>query len=145
MALLGRSSFTILVAALVLGAGTACGGESASEKAKSEICDASSDIQTQINNLKGMNAGTATLEDVNTSLTAIKNAGSTIGDAIPDLDGNSKLQLQTADETFALSIQSTLLPLFSKETSLAEARSQLPSAVATLASSYKQTYGTIGC
>ena len=47
MALLGRSSFTILVAALVLGAGTASGGESASEKAKSEICDASSDIQTQ--------------------------------------------------------------------------------------------------
>ena len=141
--MLGRSSFTILVAALVLGA--ACGGESASEKAKSQICDASTDIQTQLNDHKGMTVGTATLEDVNTSLTAIKNNVRTIEAAIPDLDGDTKTQVQTATETFKLSVTSTLIPLFTNQTSLTEARSQLTSAVTTLASSYKQTYATIGC
>lgn len=143
--MVGRSALTVLVAALVVGAATACGGESASDKAKSSICVAKSDIQTQITDLKRTTEANATLQDVNTNLTVIKSDLRTIDDALPDLDGDTKLQLQTATETFKLSISSTLIPLFTNQTSLTEARGRLPGAVATLNSSYQQAFNSFEC
>ena len=47
---------------VMLGATTACGSsQSASDKAKTQVCDAKSNIQTQVNDLKSLTIGTASI------------------------------------------------------------------------------------
>ncbi len=85
--------------AVMLGATTACGSsQSASDKAKSQVCDAKSNIQTQINDLKSLTVGTATISGVKTNLTAIQNDLKTIQSAIPNLSGDTKPQVQSANQ-----------------------------------------------
>src|SRR5436190_23092767 len=83
------------IATLALLAGC---GQSKSDKAASRVCDARSDIQQQVTNLKKMNLSTASTDDIKTSLTAVKGDFQTIADAQPDLNTERKSQVKQAND-----------------------------------------------
>ena len=130
---------------VMLGATTACGSsESASDKAKSQVCDAKSDIQTQLNDLKSLTLSSATLDSVSQSVTAIQGDLKTIQDAIPDLDGDTKAQVQSANQQFKSQVTSTLGSVLTS-TSIDDAQTQLQTALTSLEATYKQAYDSIKC
>jgi hypothetical protein len=131
--------------AVMLGATTACGSsQSASDKAKSQVCDAKSNIQTQINDLKSLTVGTATISGVKTNLTAIQNDLKTIQSAIPNLSGDTKQQVQAANAAFKSQLSTTVSTLLTT-TSITQAESQIQTAATTLASSYASAFDQVKC
>lgn len=130
---------------VMLGATTACGSsQSASDKAKTQVCDAKSNIQTQVNDLKSLTIGTASISGVKQNLTAIQNDLKKIESAIPDLSGDTKKQVQAANEAFKSQLSTTASSLQST-TSISEALTQLQTAGATLASSYASAFDQVKC
>ena len=71
-----------------------------SDKAKSQACDAISDMKTQITTLKGLPLATSSVDTAKTALQAIQTDLKTISDAAPTVGGDVKSQLQTANATF---------------------------------------------
>jgi hypothetical protein len=130
----------LLVAGLAL---TAC-GESAADKASTQVCDARADIKKQVDELRGLTISTATVDGVTSNLQAIRTDLGKITDAQSDLNDDRKKQVQAANQAFEEQMTS-LVKNVGKSLSLAEAESQLRSALAQLADSYKQTLGQIDC
>jgi hypothetical protein len=71
----------LLVVVLVPALGLAACGQSAADKAKSQVCSARADINKQIDYLKGLTLQTATTTGIKNSLTAIGNDLTKIKDA----------------------------------------------------------------
>ena len=135
----------VLVSLLMLAAGVAaCGGQSKSDKAKSQVCDARADIQKQVNTLKGLTLSTATTSQFKDSLTAITNDLKTITNAQKDLASDRKSQVQQANQQFQSQLQG-IVTSFGSTTSLSQAKTQLTSALQQLATSYQQTFAKINC
>jgi hypothetical protein len=87
---------------------------------------------------------TATVDGVTSNLQAIRTDLGKITDAQSDLSDDRKKQVQAANQAFEEQVTS-LVKNVGKSLSLAEAESQLRSALAQLADSYKQTLGQIDC
>jgi chromosome segregation ATPase len=131
--------------AVMLGATTACGSsQSASDKAKSQVCDAKSNIQTQIDSLKSLTLSATSLQDITTSANAIKNDLKTIQAAIPKLSGDTKSQVQAANAAFESEVSSTFSSLLSTS-SLSQAQTQFQSALTKLESSYASAFDQVKC
>jgi hypothetical protein len=129
-----------LLAVLALGA---C-GESKEDKAMKSVCSARADINKQINHLKSLTPTTATIEDVQASLTAIGSDLSKIKDAQGDLSGDRKQQVQSANQTFTSQLK-TITSSAVKSLSLSDATAQLTSALQQLAAAYKKNLAPIDC
>jgi hypothetical protein len=129
-----------LLAVLALGA---C-GESKEDKAMTSVCSARADINKQINHLKSLTPTTATIEDVQASLTAIGSDLSKIKDAQGDLSGDRKQQVQSANQTFTSQLK-TITSSAVKSLSLSDATAQLTSALQQLAAAYKKNLAPIDC
>lgn len=140
-----RAIGLVVVLALALLSATACGSsESAADKAKSQACDAISDIETQITTLKGLPLATSSVDTAKTALQAIQTDLKTISDAAPTVGGDVKSQLQTANATFKTSVQQTAQSVTSAQ-SLTAAATAISTAGTTLETSYQQAFSSIKC
>ena len=137
------ASLVVLVSAFL--ATTACGSsESAADRAKSQACDAVSDIQTQVTTLKGLPLQTSSVDTAKTALRQIQADLKTISAQAPTVTGNLKTQLQTADATFKTQAQQAVESVTSAE-SLTAAATAVAAAGQTLETSYQQAFGDVKC
>ncbi len=130
----------VLLASLAL---AAC-GKSKEDKAMSSVCDARADISKQIDHLKGLTIGTATVDDVQNSVKAIGDDLTKIKDAQGDLSGSRKQQVQDANAKFSSQVKE-IASTAGRSLSLSNAKTQLQSALTQLANAYKTTLGPIDC
>jgi Tfp pilus assembly protein PilP len=137
-----RSILILLLAACVLVV-AAC-GESKADKAKKQVCNARSDIQTQVNKLKGLTLSTATTSEVKDSLNSIKSDLQTINDAKGDLSSELKQEVQSANQAFTSQFQSIISNL-GTNLSLSSAQTQLQTALQQLASAYQSSFAKLSC
>ena len=122
---------------------TAC-GQSSEDKAKSQVCDARSDISKQVDELKGLTLATATVNGVKENVQAIQDDLGKIKDAQGNLNADRKKQVQAANEAFTQQVKS-IASSVGKSLSLSDAATQLKTAASQLATSYQQTLGKIDC
>jgi hypothetical protein len=122
---------------------TGC-GESKQEQAKKSVCSAKSNINSRITTLKTISPSVATLPQIKTEVTGIVDDLKQINSARGDLEPARKQQVQQATHTFEQQLNSVVSDLTSSF-SLANASSQLESALRQLATSYAQALGPIEC
>jgi Tfp pilus assembly protein PilP len=131
---------TLLVALAVL---TGC-GQSASDKAKSQVCSARDDIGKQVKTLQGLTLSTATSSKITDSLSAIQKDLNTIKDNSGKLADQFKSDVKTANEQFTNSVKETASNL-GKSVSAADAKTQFQTAMTQLVSSYQSSFGKLKC
>jgi uncharacterized membrane-anchored protein YjiN (DUF445 family) len=131
---------SVLASALAV---AAC-GQSASDKAKSQVCDARSDISKQVNELKNLTPATATVNGVKDSLTSIQNDLKKIKDAQGQLNSDRKQQVESATSEFTSQVKDVVSNV-GTNLSLSNATTQLQQAAQQLASSYQQTFAKVDC
>ncbi|HYB28918.1 MAG TPA: hypothetical protein VEF89_20065 [Solirubrobacteraceae bacterium] len=136
----------LLLIVVVLGPalGLAGCGQSAADKAKSQVCSARADINKQIDYLKGLTLNTATTTGVKNSLKAIGDDLTKIKDAQPQLNAERKQQVQSANQAFSTELESVVNNI-GTNLSISNAEAQLKTAVQQLAQSYQQTFAAINC
>jgi len=135
-----KTAIGLVLAALLL---AAC-GESKEEKAMADVCSARDDIATQVDDLKGLTLTTATGDKVRSSLQAIQDDLGKIRNARGDLAEDRRNEVQQANDQFAGTVKSVAGDVGSS-TSLADAATQIKSALTSLASSYESTFAKIDC
>lgn len=119
-------------------------GESKADKAKKQVCSATSSIQSQVNKLKGMTLSSATTTDVKNSLNTIQSDLTKIKDATPDLSAQFKKDVQSANQTFTSQLQSIVSEL-GTNLSISNAQSKLQAALQQLASAYQSSLAKLSC
>ena len=131
----------VMAAALLILA--AC-GQSESDKAKDQVCDARSDLSKQVNELKGLTLTTATVDGIKANVKAIQDDLTKIKDAQGKLNEDRKSQVLDATNKFE-SQATAILTSLDGSTSLGQAATQLKSAGQQLTASYQQTFAKIDC
>ena len=137
-----RIAATVLASLALAGAG--CGGDSAEERAQSQVCDARAGIQQSINSLKGLTASTATTDEVRQQLEAIRKDLGTIRSAQGDLNADRRADLQSANDKFADTIRTTAQTVL-RSTSAQDASTELRQAADQLETTYKSTLSPMDC
>lgn len=137
-----KLAFVLLTAALMF-ALAAC-GESDEEKAKADVCDARDDIQANVEELRNLTLGTATLDKIQSNLSAIEDDVRKIADAQGDLSESDRQQVEKANEAFRSKLRS-LAGEVGRSLSLEDAAQQLKSAFASLATTYRQAFTPVNC
>jgi len=135
---------SIALLLLVAGLAVAACGESEQDKASTKVCDARADIKKQVDELRGLTITTATVDGVTANLKAIRTDLGKIADAQGSLNDDRKKQVQSANQAFKAQMTS-LAASVGKSLSLADAESQLRTALTQLSESYKKTLGQIDC
>ena len=140
-----RLSLLALAVVVPLLVASGCGGgQSEADKAKSQACDAKSDISTQIDTLKGLPLTASSVDPAKTALQAIETDLKTIENAIPTVKGSLKTELQDATATFKTQLQQAAQSVTSAQ-SVPEAVAAAGTAVTTLATSYEQAFANVEC
>jgi hypothetical protein len=136
----------ISVVGLALLAAAGCGGsgQSAADKAKSQACDASSDIQAQVETLKGLPLSPDSVDKAKAALQKINSDLDTIATAAPTVKGDLRSQLETANAAFKTQVQQITDSITSAQ-SLTAAATALASAGSTLGNSYQQAFANVQC
>jgi hypothetical protein len=137
-----RIAATVLASLALAAAG--CGGDSAEERAQSQVCDARASIQQSINSLKGLTASTATTDEVRQQLEAIRKDLGTIRSAQGDLNADRRADLQSANDKFTDTIRTTAQTVL-RSTSAQDASTELRQAADQLETTYKSTLSPIDC
>ena len=119
-------------------------GESEEDKATSQVCDARADIQQQVDELSELSITTASVDQVQQNLKAIRDNLKDIADAQGDLAPDCKQQVETATKEFGTQVMTTAQQMVSGLAS-GDAKSQVQSALDDLAASYKQALAPIDC
>jgi hypothetical protein len=133
------------VVALALLATAGCGGgQSAADKAKSQACDASSDIQAQVDTLKGLPLSSDSVDKAKAALQKINSDLDTIATAAPTVKGDLGSQLKAANAAFKTQVQQISDSITSAQ-SLTAAATALASAGSTLSNSYQQAFANVQC
>jgi hypothetical protein len=134
---------SIVVLALLTAAG--CGGsQSASDKAKSQACDARSDIQTQVDTLKGLPLSPDSVDKAKTALQKINSDLDTIATAAPTVKGDLGSQLKAANAAFKTQVQQITDSITSAQ-SLTAAATALASAGSSLSDAYQKAFANVQC
>jgi Tfp pilus assembly protein PilP len=134
----------VLLLLFAAAVGVAACGQSSEDKAKSQVCDARSDISKQVNELTSLTLATATVNGVKDNVKAIQDDLGKMKDAQGNLNADRKKQVQAANEAFTQQVKS-LASSVGTSLSLSDAGTQLKTAASQLAASYKQTLGKIDC
>lgn len=129
-----------LLAALAMGA---C-GESDEERAQNDVCDARADIRSQVDTLTALPVSTASIDQANQSLSAIKSSLQDIADAQGDLASDRKEQVEAATRTFADQVRGIASQVVASGTT-GDAPSAVRSAAQQLESSYEKALAPIDC
>jgi hypothetical protein len=130
----------LLLAALAL---ASC-GESAQEKAKTQVCNARSDISKQVKTLSELTLSLDVVSEAKSGLEAIGKDLTTIKNAQPDLEPARKQQVQAATRTFEAQVNSILSEMVSKP-SLGKLETELKSSLTQLARSYEKALAPLNC
>jgi hypothetical protein len=136
-----RSTIILLLSAAI--ALAAC-GQSQEDKAKAQVCDARADVRKQVDELSGLTLTTATVDGVTANLQAIRKDLGKISDAQSDLGDDRRKTVQTANSAFTDQLRA-ISSNVGRSLSVDDAKAQLESATAELATAYKQTLGRIDC
>jgi 3-methyladenine DNA glycosylase/8-oxoguanine DNA glycosylase len=141
-----RNGFALLVVALTLVTAAGCGGSGQSEadKAKTQVCTSMSDIQTQIDSLKGLTFDTASISKITSSVNTIKTDLNTISDNAGKLADDTRSQVEAANEKFKEQV-STIVSQIASTATASDAQAQFQSAVTTLASAYQSAFSQVKC
>ena len=116
----------------------ACGGdESAADKAKSQACDASSDIKAQVDTLKGLPLSSDSVDKAKAALQKINSDLDTIATAAPTVKGDLGSQLKAANAAFKTQVQQIADSITSAQS--------LTAAGSTLSNSYQQAFANVQC
>ncbi len=134
----------VLVASAVLGVALAGCGQSAQEKATSQVCDARADISKQVDTLSALTPTTATTDQISSSLKAIGTDLKQIANAQGDLNDERASQVKDANQQFSSTVKSTLSTVVTS-TSASDAKQQLSSALSALKTSYQDTFAKVDC
>ena len=135
----------VIALCLVALAASACGGgKSDSDKAKSQACDAKSDIQEQITTLKGLPLSSSSIDKAKASVTSIGDDLKTIQDAAPKVSGDLKDQLQQANESFKSEVQSITQSITSAS-SVTGIATALATAGTNLEKAYQSAFSSVKC
>ena len=134
----------LLVVVVVPALALAACGQSAADKAKSQVCSARADVSKQIDYLKGLTLTTATTAGIKNSLKAIGDDLTKIKDAQPKLNAQRKKQVQSANQAFRTELESVVNNL-GTNLSIGNAEAQLKTAIQQLGQSYQQTFAAINC
>jgi len=132
-----------LVLVLVL-AVSACGGDSAEERAQKQVCSARADIKQQVDELKSTTVSTASLDGVQSNLQAIGKSLSQLSGAQKDLKGDRKQDVREATQTFKTEVANVGRQLVTS-LSASDAEQQIRTALDGLASSYQKALAPIDC
>jgi len=136
-----RLAGVALVLALAV---SACGGESAEEKAQKKVCSARADIKKQVDELKSTTITTASVEGVQSNLRAISKSLQAMVKAQKDLKGDRREAVQTATQAFTTEVANVGRQVITS-LSAGDAEQQIRSAVEGLASSYAKALSPIDC
>jgi len=141
-----RRSASIIVIVLATVAATGCGGSGQSEadKAKSQACDASSDIKAQVATLSNLPLSTSSVDTAKTSLQKIDTDLKTISDAAPKVSDNLRSELEAANATFTTEVQQATEAITSAQ-SLSGAATAVAAAGSTLQASYEKAFANVSC
>ena len=135
----------ISIVAMVLLAAAGCGSsQSASDKAKSQACDARSDIQTQVDTLKGLPLSPDSVDKAKTALQKINSDLDTIATAAPTVKGDLGSQLKAANAAFKTQVQQITDSITSAQ-SLTAGATALASAGSTLSNAYQKAFENVQC
>lgn len=134
----------LVIAVLAASLAVAACGQSSSDKAKSQVCDARNDISKNVNELKNLTPATATVNGVKENLTAIQNDLKKISDAQGKLNSDRKQQVEAANSQFTSQVKDVVSNV-GTNLSLTNAKTQLQQAAQQLANSYQQTFAKIDC
>jgi outer membrane lipopolysaccharide assembly protein LptE/RlpB len=137
-----RLAPAVLASLALVAAG--CGGDSAEEKAQSQVCEARANIQKSINALKGLTVSTATTDEIRRQVEAIRKDLGTIRNAQGDLNADRREQLQSANAQFTDTIRTTAQTVL-RSTSAQEASTELRQAADQLETTYESTLAPIDC
>jgi len=137
---------SIIVIVLATVAATGCGGSGQSEadKAKSQACDASSDIKAQVATLSNLPLSTSSVDTAKTSLQKIDTDLKTISDAAPKVSDNLRSELEAANATFTTEVQQATEAITSAQ-SLSGAATAVAAAGSTLQASYEKAFANVSC
>jgi vacuolar-type H+-ATPase subunit H len=135
--------FVLLFSATAL---VAC-GESAEDKAKTEVCDAHNEINSQIAKLESLTLSTntpnevkASAEAIGKSLTKIKNAASKLAPARREQVEAGVKQLESEASKIASELTSNLTAA-----NLEATLTKLKSSVSTFGANFKKALAPVGC
>ena len=135
----------ISIVAMVVLAAAGCGGsQSAADKAKSQACDASSDIQVQVDTLKGLPLSPDSVDQAKTALQKINSDLDTIATAAPTVKGDLGSQLKDANAAFKAQVQQISDSITSVQ-SLTASATALASAGSTLSNTYQKAFANVQC
>jgi hypothetical protein len=134
-----------LLVASILVVATAVGcGESAADKAQTQVCDARADLNKQVDTLASLTPATATADAVSGAVDAIKSDLKQISDAQGDLNDERKQQVESANQQFSAQLKTVAADLGSS-LSASGAKAAVQSAGKDLKTSYQQTFAAIPC
>jgi hypothetical protein len=119
-------------------------GESEQEKAQKQVCGARSDIGKQVDELKGLTVGTATVDGVRANVDAIRADVKDIRDAQGTLSDERRTEVKAATDRFTASFAAIARGVTS-DLSLGDAKSRLTAAAHDLAGAYADSLGKIDC
>jgi hypothetical protein len=137
-----RSTLASVVASAAL-ALAGC-GESDSDKALNEVCDARADIEQQVDELSNLTLTTATLDGIKESLSSIQDDVNKIVDAQGGLSDDRRDEIESANRRFADEVRSIAGSL-GTSLSIGDAKSKLEDAFRQLADSYEENLAPIDC
>ena len=133
----------VMVLALLASPGCG-GGQSAADKAKSQACNASSDIKAQVDTLKGLPLSADSVDKGKAALQKINSDLDTIATAAPTVKGDLGSQLKAANAAFKTQVQQIADSITSTQ-SLTAAATALASAGSTLSRAYQQAFANVEC
>ena len=119
------------------------GGESESDKAMAQVCDARDSISEQVDTLKGLQLSDVGSGKATDSLQAIQADLGKIAEARSQLASANREEIDQANQKFADSMRQTLTDITTS--SAADTRDKATGALRTLAATYRDTYGKIDC
>jgi ABC-type sulfate transport system substrate-binding protein len=139
-----RSTIIAAILLVLAVAGVAACGQSKSDKAHGQVCDARDDIQKQVKELQGLTITTATADQIRENLQAIQSDLTTISKASGNLSDERRKEVQAANDAFTAKIAQIGQQLASS-LSLEGAATQAKAALDQLAASYRSTFGQVDC
>jgi hypothetical protein len=147
---LGRLLAVPLV--LVAPLGLAACGESSQEKARKQVCAASSEISKQLTKLEGLPINTSFPTEAVTSLEAIAKSLKEVKDAAPDLEPARKEEVEAGTKAFLTQIgtitatlAATAIKSGDTEAALKAAEPKIKAAESQLTADYKQAFAALKC
>ena len=136
---------SMIILMLVAGLALAACGESAEDKAQTQVCDARANIKKTVDDLSSLTLATASVDGITSSLKSIRTDLGKIKDAQGDLAGDRKQQVSDANQAFTSQLSSIVKSVAGGGVSPAEAGTQIKAAAGQLATTYQETLGKIDC